>query len=69
MATDGNYVISKYPSTLCRSFPKLKRLLNLNKNEKQSLLYLNLIYFFLKGETPGPGAYRALSEFGYYEES
>eukprot|EP00828_Plagiopyla_frontata_P032992 TRINITY_DN42891_c0_g1_i1.p2 TRINITY_DN42891_c0_g1~~TRINITY_DN42891_c0_g1_i1.p2 ORF type:complete len:220 (-),score=20.43 TRINITY_DN42891_c0_g1_i1:72-731(-) len=55
MANDGNYLLSKYPSTLCRSFPKLRRLLNNNNHIKNR-------------DNPGPGAYRAVSEFGCYEE-
>ena len=45
MATDGNYFISKYPSTLCRSFPKLSRFLGINS--KNSIILTKIILYFI----------------------
>lgn len=53
----GNYFISKFKSSLCRTFPHSPR------SEIKTSRTSNLS----SADTPGPGSYRLPSDFGYYE--
>ena len=52
----GNYVLDRYKNTNAIVFTKQQRLVTLDISETRKI-------------TPGPGTYRAPSEFGFYEVS
>jgi Sperm-tail PG-rich repeat len=65
----GRYFISRFQSSMMSSFPHAKRSwMNPHATPRnQPRIFRKKVLFILETvHTPGPGAYQAPSEFGYY---
>jgi hypothetical protein len=62
MSKDGKYFVSKMESSKCRSFSH-----ELRRTGSTGSYGINNNNTKLSEKTPGPGAYRLPSDFGYYE--
>lgn len=62
MTKNGEYYVSKFNNSMCRSFAHDKRHGVMESIKEQS-------NFFILVKTPGVGNYKLPSEFGQYESS